>query len=313
MPQQPVTDVDHAAVSNGLPLACRLAHSCVEPALEVDDELADKVRTCLQDLIGCGFESLGKPWGRQAQWLAAPMASTGQGALRPSTIIGQAQAVSPLDAAFVNAVMGHGLVREDMHAASISHLGVAVLPAALALSQQVRISGRDFLSAVVVGYEVGARVGRALMDARIARIHRPTGISGPLAAAAAGSRILGLNVTQTTHALALAANTVGGFNEWGRHRIRVNSVGPTYVMTPELQARLDAGVRDLGKMMHVHALDFLPTPNDIAEAIAFLCSPAARAITGILLPVDSGWTSSATYMTYAGGVPWEQAPPSTQT
>lgn len=215
VPQQPVTDVDHAAVSNGLPLACRLAHSCVEPALEVDDVLADKVRTCLQDLIGCGFESLGKPWGRQAQWLAAPMASTGQGALRPSTIIGQAQAVSPLDAAFVNAVMGHGLVREDMHAASISHLGVAVLPAALALSQQVRISGRDFLSAVVVGYEVGARVGRALMDARIARIHRPTGISGPLAAAAAGSRILGLNVTQTTHALALAANTVGGFNEWG--------------------------------------------------------------------------------------------------
>lgn len=101
--------------------------------------------------------------------------------------------------------------------------------------------------------------------------------------------------------------------ELGRHRIRVNSVGPTYVMTPELQARLDAGVRDLGKMMHVHALDFLPTPNDIAEAIAFLCSPAARAITGILLPVDSGWTSSATYMTYAGGVPWEQAPPSTQT
>jgi NAD(P)-dependent dehydrogenase (short-subunit alcohol dehydrogenase family) len=95
-------------------------------------------------------------------------------------------------------------------------------------------------------------------------------------------------------------------SELGRHRIRVNSVGPTYVMTPELQARLDSGVRDLGKMMHVHALDFLPTPADIAESIAFLCSPAARAITGILLPVDSGWTASATYMTYAGGVPWEQ-------
>mgnify|MGYP006272407935 FL=1 len=83
-------------------------------------------------------------------------------------------------------------------------------------------------------------------------------------------------------------------------------------MTPELQARLDSGVRDLGKMMGVHALDFLPIPADIAEAIAFLCSPAARAITGILLPVDSGWSASATYMTYAGGVPWEQAPPKAQ-
>jgi NAD(P)-dependent dehydrogenase (short-subunit alcohol dehydrogenase family) len=101
-------------------------------------------------------------------------------------------------------------------------------------------------------------------------------------------------------------------SELGRYRIRVNSVGPTYVMTPELQARLDSGVRDLGKMMHVHALDFLPTPADIAEAIAFLCSPAARAITGILLPVDSGWSASATYMTYAGGVPWEQMTQSAQ-
>lgn len=95
--------------------------------------------------------------------------------------------------------------------------------------------------------------------------------------------------------------------ELGRHRIRANSVAPTYVMTPELQARLDAGLRDLNKMMLVHALDFLPTPDDIAEAMAFLCSPAARAITGVLLPVDSGWNASATYKTYAGGVPWDKA------
>jgi NAD(P)-dependent dehydrogenase (short-subunit alcohol dehydrogenase family) len=94
--------------------------------------------------------------------------------------------------------------------------------------------------------------------------------------------------------------------ELGRHGIRVNSVAPTYVMTPQLQARIDAGHRDLTKMMQTHALDFLPTPDDIAEAMAFLCSPAARAVTGILLPVDSGWLASATYMTYAGGVPWDE-------
>jgi NAD(P)-dependent dehydrogenase (short-subunit alcohol dehydrogenase family) len=94
--------------------------------------------------------------------------------------------------------------------------------------------------------------------------------------------------------------------EMGRHLIRVNSVGPTYVMTPELQVRIDAGQRDLGKIMSVHALNLLPTPADIAEAIAFLCSPAARTITGILLPVDSGWSASVSYVSYSGGVPWDK-------
>lgn len=94
--------------------------------------------------------------------------------------------------------------------------------------------------------------------------------------------------------------------ELGRHRVRVNGVAPTYVMTPELQARIDAGQRDLGKMMSVHALDELPRTDDVADAIAFLCSPQARTITGVLLPVDSGWGASVSYMTYAGGVPWRR-------
>ena len=94
--------------------------------------------------------------------------------------------------------------------------------------------------------------------------------------------------------------------ELGRHRVRVNCVAPTYVMTPELQARIDAGQRDFTKMMETHALDRLPDPGDVADAIAFLCSPEARSITGILLPVDAGWIGSVSYMTYAGGVPWKK-------
>ena len=97
--------------------------------------------------------------------------------------------------------------------------------------------------------------------------------------------------------------------ELGRHGIRVNSVAPTYVMTPELQARIDTGQRDLAKMMGVHALNLLPTPADVADAIAFLCSPAARTITGVLLPVDSGFIASASYMGYSGGVPWDRDAP----
>jgi NAD(P)-dependent dehydrogenase (short-subunit alcohol dehydrogenase family) len=94
--------------------------------------------------------------------------------------------------------------------------------------------------------------------------------------------------------------------ELGRHGIRVNSVGPTYVMTPPLRAKVDLGQRDLGKIMAVHALRHLPEPGDVAEAIAFLASDAAKAITGVLLPVDAGWLAAVSYRTYAGGVPWTE-------
>lgn len=94
--------------------------------------------------------------------------------------------------------------------------------------------------------------------------------------------------------------------ELGRHGIRVNSVGPTYVMTPPLRAKVEAGQRDLEKIMGVHALDRLPEPADIADGIAFLCSEQARSITGILLPIDAGWLAAVSYRTYAGGVPWKE-------
>jgi NAD(P)-dependent dehydrogenase (short-subunit alcohol dehydrogenase family) len=94
--------------------------------------------------------------------------------------------------------------------------------------------------------------------------------------------------------------------ELGRHNIRVNAVAPTYVMTPPLRAKVKAGQRDLHKIMAVHALPSLPEPADIAAAIAFLCSDQAKAITGILLPVDAGWLAAVSYRTYAGGVPWQE-------
>jgi NAD(P)-dependent dehydrogenase (short-subunit alcohol dehydrogenase family) len=94
--------------------------------------------------------------------------------------------------------------------------------------------------------------------------------------------------------------------ELGRHNIRVNSVAPTYVMTPPLRAKVEAGQRDLNKIMGVHALPKLPEPADIANAIAFLCSDQAAFVTGILLPVDAGWLAGVSYRTYAGGVPWKE-------
>jgi len=197
------------ATASREPLASRIAQTST--AFSTDDlsqAMIDKVKTCLMDFIGCAYESRDLPWSLQAMAIAE--SNKGSGA----AIVGSAIAATYGDAAFANAVMGHGLVREDMHSGSISHLGIAVLPVLLALAQYRRINGYAFLLATVVGYEVGGRVGRALMDADIARIHRPTGITGPVAAAMAGAKMLALSEEAATSALALGANTTLGFNQW---------------------------------------------------------------------------------------------------
>lgn len=192
------------------PLAVRMACAVASTSLDLlPREVIDKTKLCLLDLVGCAFESRDLPWSRQAIGLVQAVGD-GQGA----AVIGSSQLAAYGDAAFANAVMGHGLVREDMHAGSISHLGIVVLPVLLALAQYRRVSGKDFITAAAIGYEVGGQIGRAVMDAEVAKIHRPTGITGPVAAAAAGARLLALDVEATTSAIALGANTTLGFNQW---------------------------------------------------------------------------------------------------
>ena len=93
--------------------------------------------------------------------------------------------------------------------------------------------------------------------------------------------------------------------ELGRFGIRVNGVAPTYVLTPALQAKIDTGERSADVIRGSSALGRFTYPDDIAAAIAFLCSDEARAITGVMLPVDSGQIPNVQYRGFAGGVPWD--------
>src|SRR5271156_1544596 len=190
------------------PLAGRLAATIVgERGEDIRAAAREKVRICLLDFLACAFEAHSLPWARQA----AALATAGAG---ECSIVGTAIRAPAADAVFANSVAGHGLVREDMHTGSVSHLGIVVLPPLLALAQQRRVDGRSFTGAAIVGYEVGGRIGRAIVTPEFARTFRPTGFTGPLAAAAACSRLLGLDEAATASALSLAANFVGGQNQW---------------------------------------------------------------------------------------------------
>jgi NAD(P)-dependent dehydrogenase (short-subunit alcohol dehydrogenase family) len=70
--------------------------------------------------------------------------------------------------------------------------------------------------------------------------------------------------------------------------VRVNAVAPTFVHTALTEAVFSDPERSAAVMAHT-PLGVLPEPKDIAAAVLYLASPAARCVTGIVLPVDSGY------------------------
>jgi NAD(P)-dependent dehydrogenase (short-subunit alcohol dehydrogenase family) len=86
-------------------------------------------------------------------------------------------------------------------------------------------------------------------------------------------------VVNLTRALAL---------EWAADNIRVNAVAPTFVKT-DMTTAVFSSPDILNTVMQHTPLGRLPEVDDVASAILYLCSPAARCITGVVLPVDSGY------------------------
>jgi len=86
-------------------------------------------------------------------------------------------------------------------------------------------------------------------------------------------------VAQLTKSLALA---------YAEDGIRVNAVAPGWIATPLTQALQDDPARSLAILSRT-PLGRWGTPQDVADAVVFLCTPAAGFMTGVILPVDGGY------------------------
>jgi len=78
--------------------------------------------------------------------------------------------------------------------------------------------------------------------------------------------------------------------EWAEHKINVNTVGPTFILTPLTQSTFDDPVLREDLLSRI-PLGRVGQPEDVVGSVVFLASPAADMITGHTLLVDGGWTA----------------------
>ena len=146
--------------------------------------------------------------GRPVQAIAAFAQQMGPDT-GPCEVLINRRTTSALFAAMVNAASSHFAEQDDVHNGSVFHPGAVVFPVALALAQSLGASGRDLLTAVVAGYEVGIRVGEFLGRSHY-KIFHTTGTAGTIAAAAAAGHLLKLTPEQMLHAFGSAGTSAAG-------------------------------------------------------------------------------------------------------
>ena len=159
-----------------------------------------------------------------------------------ATVVGRSALSSTPFAALINGTTGHALELDDDHREGTQHPGVAVIPAAFAMAEKLGKSGRDFLLATALGYEIMIRLGEAHLGKSYLRGFHPTGTCGTIGAAVAAGKLLGLNAEQMRSAIGLAASQSAGLltfrsnGAWNK-RLHAGQAAMSGVICAELAAR----------------------------------------------------------------------------
>ena len=131
----------------------------------------------------------------------------------PCRLLGTALRSSAANAALANGTAAHALDYDDMCFVSLAHPSAPLVAAALAAADLAGATGRALLDAYVVGFELEGRLGRAMNPRHYERGWHCTATLGTIGAAAAASRLLGLDAAATEHAVAIAASEASGLKE----------------------------------------------------------------------------------------------------
>ncbi len=167
-----------------------------------------EARRTLLNWAGCAIGGSQHETAAIAIATLAPFAGPAQ-----ASILGRRERLDILNTALINGISSHIFDYDDTHLKTIIHPAGPVVSAILAWSEYRQVSGADFLNALVIGVETECRIGNAVYPAHYDVGWHITGTAGVFGAAAAMSRLLGLNEQQTRWAIGLAATQPVGLRE----------------------------------------------------------------------------------------------------
>src|SRR5580704_15568902 len=169
-------------------------------------EVRERIKLLILDSLGCAIYGADLEWCRILRGTMEQLDAT-----RTTSIWGTGAKLSSDHAALVNGTQVQGFELDDVHRKAVLHVGAVTLPALIAVAEShVQLSGRDFLTAAVAGYEIGPRVGMCMGQEHIGQGWHSGATVGVFAAAAGAARGLGLDAEQTMHALGIAGTQSAG-------------------------------------------------------------------------------------------------------
>jgi 2-methylcitrate dehydratase PrpD len=169
-------------------------------------EVRHRAKLLMLDSLGCALYGADLQWCRMLQDSLAKVDST-----RECIVWGTKKKLSAPHAALVNGTAVQGFELDDVHRAGVLHVGAVVLPALIPIAEtKGGMSGKEFLTSAIAGYEIGPRVGLCMGPGHIGSGWHSGATLGVFSAAAGASRGLKLNIDKTVHALGIAGTQAAG-------------------------------------------------------------------------------------------------------
>ncbi|MGH8616288.1 MAG: MmgE/PrpD family protein [Burkholderiales bacterium] len=167
----------------------------------------ERAKHLILDAIGIAYASGTYDFARSA---LAGAESLGSG---DSDVFGLGRQLPLRDAIMVNGILVHGLDYDDTYLPGSMHVSASSVPTALGVGAHTGASGRDMLTACVIGLEVGARLAQAGCGSFQRAGFHPTGVCAAFSSALVSGRLMGLSPQQLSMAQGIALSTAGGTME----------------------------------------------------------------------------------------------------